>query len=122
VSHRDARARCRDICVRSRSCGRGRLFPDSRLRLIIVEGAKLVERVFAVSAGKCDAFHVDILLRLLLAESAYAETMRTGGRQTPQMVGEDEAVRKFPSDHDQLNWLINHACGLLEPHAQRGRR
>ena len=39
--------------------------------------------------------------------SLYEETVRTGGRQTLQMMGEDEAVRKFPPEHDQLNWLIN---------------
>jgi hypothetical protein len=33
--------------------------------------------------------------------NVHAETTRTGGRQS-----EDDAVRKFPSDHDQLNWLI----------------
>jgi hypothetical protein len=37
--------------------------------------------------------------------NAFKETMVTGGRR--QMMGEDEAVRKFPPDHDQLNWLIN---------------
>jgi hypothetical protein len=36
----------------------------------------------------------------------YSETKRTGGLQNSQMMGEDEAVRKFPSEHDQLNWLI----------------
>ena len=38
--------------------------------------------------------------------NAYAEIIRTGGRQTLQMMGEDEAVRRFPPEHDQLNWLI----------------
>jgi len=36
--------------------------------------------------------------------NAYAEVMRTGGRRT---MNEDEVVRKFPIEHDQLNWLIN---------------
>jgi hypothetical protein len=39
--------------------------------------------------------------------TTYAEIIRTGGRQTLQMMGEDGGVRKFPPDHDQLNWLIN---------------
>jgi hypothetical protein len=33
------------------------------------------------------------------------ETLVTGGYR--QLVGEDATVRKFPPDHDQLNWLIN---------------
>jgi hypothetical protein len=40
--------------------------------------------------------------------NAYAEIMRTGGRRTIEMTGEgDVVVRKFPPEHDQLNWLIN---------------
>jgi hypothetical protein len=40
--------------------------------------------------------------------NAVAEIMRTGGRrQTIQTMGEDVVARKFPPDHDQLNWLIN---------------
>jgi hypothetical protein len=40
--------------------------------------------------------------------NAIAETRRTGGaRQTIQMMGEDVVARKFPPEHDQLNWLIN---------------
>lgn len=38
--------------------------------------------------------------------TAHAEIMRTGGRQALQMMAEGEAVRTFPPDHDQLNWLI----------------
>jgi hypothetical protein len=39
---------------------------------------------------------------------AVAETMRTGAiRQNIQMMGDDVVARKFPPDHDQLNWLIN---------------
>jgi hypothetical protein len=39
---------------------------------------------------------------------AVAEIMRTGGiRQNIQMMGDDVVARKFPPDHDQLNWLIN---------------
>lgn len=35
----------------------------------------------------------------------HKETQVTAGYR--QLVGEDATVRKFPSDHDQLNWLIN---------------
>jgi hypothetical protein len=35
--------------------------------------------------------------------NTYEETMRTGGRQ---LTDEDVGVRKFPPEHDQLNWLI----------------
>ncbi len=37
-----------------------------------------------------------------------AEIMRTGGRQQAiHMMDDDVVARKFPQDHDQLNWLIN---------------
>jgi hypothetical protein len=40
--------------------------------------------------------------------NAIAETRRTGGvHQNIQMMGEDVVARRFPPDHDQLNWLIN---------------
>jgi hypothetical protein len=35
------------------------------------------------------------------------ETLRTGGRQNFHMTDEDVVLRKFPPDHDQLNWIIN---------------
>lgn len=35
----------------------------------------------------------------------HKQTQITAGYR--QLVGEDATVRKFPSDHDQLNWLIN---------------
>jgi hypothetical protein len=38
--------------------------------------------------------------------NAHAEILRTGGRQTLQMMAEDQVVRTFPPEHDQLNWLI----------------
>jgi hypothetical protein len=40
--------------------------------------------------------------------NAFGETIRTGGaRQNIQMLGDDVVARKFPPEHDQLNWLIN---------------
>jgi hypothetical protein len=38
--------------------------------------------------------------------NTYAEIVRTGGRQTLQLIADDHVVRTFPPDHDQLNWLI----------------
>jgi hypothetical protein len=38
--------------------------------------------------------------------NAYAEIMRTGGARSLQMMSEGDVVRKFPPEHDQLNWLI----------------
>jgi hypothetical protein len=38
--------------------------------------------------------------------TAYEEIRRTGGLQTLQMMPQGEAVRTFPPEHDQLNWLI----------------
>lgn len=38
--------------------------------------------------------------------NVYAEIMRTGGRRTLQMMGDDQVLRTFPPEHDQLNWLI----------------
>jgi hypothetical protein len=40
------------------------------------------------------------------AINAYTEIMRTGGRQTLQMMNENHVLRTFPPDHDELNWLI----------------
>jgi hypothetical protein len=39
--------------------------------------------------------------------NAHAEIMRTGGRQNAQLMDEDSVARRFPPEHDQLNWLIN---------------
>jgi hypothetical protein len=40
--------------------------------------------------------------------NSVAEIMRTGGRrQAIQTMDDDVVARKFPPDHDQLNWLIN---------------
>lgn len=39
--------------------------------------------------------------------TTYSEIMRTGGRQTLQMMDDGHVLRKFPPDHDDLNWLIN---------------
>jgi hypothetical protein len=38
---------------------------------------------------------------------AHAEIKRTGGLQTMQMLGDDHVLRRFPPEHDELNWLIN---------------
>jgi len=35
--------------------------------------------------------------------NAHTEILRTGGAR----MSEDAVIRKFPPDHDQLNWLIN---------------
>ena len=35
------------------------------------------------------------------------EIVRTGGRQNMHLMDEDVVLRKFPQEHDQLNWLIN---------------
>ena len=55
----------------------------------------------AASAGPAiqDAWPVDPI-------NAHAEISRTGGRQNIQTMDEDVVLRKFPPDHDQLNWLI----------------
>jgi hypothetical protein len=37
---------------------------------------------------------------------AFAEIMRTGGRRVAETMAEEEVVRNFPPEHDQLNWLI----------------
>ncbi len=37
----------------------------------------------------------------------YSEILRTGGRQMIETMTEGELLRRFPPDHDQLNWLIN---------------
>jgi hypothetical protein len=37
----------------------------------------------------------------------YTETLRTGGRRSLHLQDEDVVLRKFPQQHDQLNWLIN---------------
>lgn len=39
--------------------------------------------------------------------NAYTETMRTGGSRTIAMMADGHIVRKFPPEHDELNWLIN---------------
>jgi hypothetical protein len=39
--------------------------------------------------------------------NAFEETTRTGGiRQAIQKMGDDVVARTFPSEHDELNWLI----------------
>jgi hypothetical protein len=38
--------------------------------------------------------------------NVYAETRRTGGRQILDAMDDDLALRNFPPEHDQLNWLI----------------
>jgi hypothetical protein len=37
---------------------------------------------------------------------AVAEVMRTGVLSTAETIANGEAIRKFPLEHDQLNWLI----------------
>ena len=39
--------------------------------------------------------------------NAFAEIKRTGGRQNTPLLDEDVVLRRFPPDHDQLNWIIN---------------
>ncbi len=36
----------------------------------------------------------------------YSETVRTGGRRLQQALDDDQIVRNFTPEHDQLNWLI----------------